>query len=217
MNIEEVKKFLLENSDGKKLLGELVEDHDSITGLKSKNADLIASNKKLKKERDDSISKVNDLETQLEEAGKGGEDIEAAVAKATKKLQKELDDERSSKSEISSKMQKMIIDNSLNEALLKANIAKNHIPAVRALLRSENTIDIDETDNVAKIKDKDLSSFVTEWAQTDIGKNYVAASQNNGGGASGSSGKTSSVSGEDIMKMDPKQRMILGRKQTDKK
>lgn len=216
MDIEEVKKFLAEDSKGKKLLAELVEDHEALTGLKTKNADLIASNKKLKKERDDGVTEITELKTELEEKGKGAPDVQAEVEKATKKIMKELETEKTKNGELSTKIQKQIVESGLSDALIKANIAKNHIPAVKALLKSENKIEIDETDNVAKIGDKDISTFVTEWAQGDMGKNYVAASQNNGGGANGSKGGTTATN-DDILKMSPKQRLTYGRQQQGKK
>jgi hypothetical protein len=214
MNIEEVKKFLQEDAAGKKLLADMVEDHEALTGLKTKNADLLVANKKLKKDNETFTTKMTELEEEIA-SSKGGEDVEAQIAKATKKLQKELDDERNSKTELAGRLTKTVIENNLNDALIKANISKNHIPAVKALLRSENKIDIDDVDNVAKVGDKDLVSFVTEWAQTDTGKNYVAAANNSGGGAGGSSG-AGGKSNEELMKMHPTERLTHARTQGKK-
>jgi hypothetical protein len=188
MDKEEVKKFLESTSEGKSLLASLVEDHPSIIGLKEKNQELVTLNKTFKRNKEDAEKALSEVTEEYESFKKEGSkvDIEKEVAKAVAKVTKELETERQEKSNLSERMQKLIVDNSLNDALNKANIAKSHVAAVRALLKSENKITIDDTENVAKIGDKDLSTFVQEWAQGEGGKIYVAAPLNTGGGATGS-------------------------------
>lgn len=221
MDIEEVKKFLKEDSKGKKLLADLVEDHEALEGLKSKNGDLIASNKKLKKERDDAVGKIDTLESTIEDLEeKGGDaDVEKATAKLKKELEKKdkiIKEKDDIISETSGKYSSKVIESDLADALAKAKIAPQHVKAIKALLKSENKIEIDETDHIAKIGDKPLGDFVSEWAQGDIGKNYVVAANNSGGGANGS-GNGGGKSGDDLMKLSPKQRLIEGRKQAENK
>jgi len=210
MEIEEVKKFLQEDANGKKLLDQLVQENEQFESLKNKNFELIGSNGKLKKERDKATTRAEEIEAKMEELGEN--DVSKAIEKETAKLKKENETLVTENTSLKTDKKNNSIKSSLDEALQKANIAKEHMPAIRALIRSENKIDIDEVDNNVKIGDKDIISFVSEWSQGDVGKNYIAASQNSGGGAKGSStgGKSSN---EDLMKMDPKQRLIEARKQ----
>lgn len=201
MDKDEVKKWLKENDEGKKLLSELTEGE--IEGLKTKNGELIELNKRWKREKEEATTKLQTAQEELEEAK--NTDVEAAVKKATDKLNRDLADKDKAINDLQDKNRKSIIDRSLEEALNKANIAKHHIPRVKSFIRTENKIEIDETENVAKIGDKNILAFVTEWAQGEDGKHYVAAAQNSGGGASGSKGANNN--GGDVSKLSPKEKL----------
>ena len=215
MDPKEVLKFLKETEEGKKLLSELVEKHESLDGLKSKNSELIASNKKLKKEKEEAVSKVSELESEIE-------DFEQNKGEPDKKAQKEIEKLKKENETLKIDLDKKIsesksdkIDRAVVEAISKVKIAPQHSEMVKAFIKSTNKIEIDETDMIPKISGKDLNQFMSEWSQTDSGKQYVAASQNTGGGAQGGS-KPSGDSG-DTSKLSAKARLTLARQQAHSK
>ena len=53
-------------------------------------------------------------------------------------------------------------------------------------------VEIEGDNRIAKIGDKDLKSFVSEWVSSDEGKHYTEAPANSGGGAQGGGGKADS-------------------------
>lgn len=83
---------------------------------------------------------------------------------------------------------KVLIESALTEALNKANVSKQFLPAVKAMLASQVNVKTDGTNNrIPTIGDKSLGDFVADWSQGDEGKHYVAAPANSGGGALGGS------------------------------
>lgn len=200
MDIEEVKKFLTNDANGKKLLDELAEKHASIDGLKAKNAELIEANRRFKESAEASKAEAEAANAKVDELK--NIDVETAVANATSQLK--ADYEKVSKAlELKEKeVRDSKIETTLNDAINSAGIASQHQKAVKALLRSENVIDIDEVDQNVKVGGKPLSDFVTEWSRGESGKYYVKATENNGGGAQGSqsAGGSSNI---DISKMRP--------------
>lgn len=208
LKIEDVKKFLKENSEGKELVKELTSG--SVEKLETKNGELIAANKKLKKERDENSSKITEYEEELEELKKsnGSQDFDAKLEKETKKLTKEITDLKSQNENLKRESENDLIERSLSSALVKANISSEHFDAVEALLKSKNKMVVDETDREVKVGDKSLNEFVTEWSQGDVGKRYVAVKTNTGGGAGGS-GK-GGTGNEDLLKMSAKEKISYG-------
>lgn len=79
-------------------------------------------------------------------------------------------------------LQKLIIDDGLNNALVSAGVMPEYMAGAKALLRSQAQL----KDNAAVIGDKPLADFMTEWAAGD-GKHYIKATTNSGGGAGGGS------------------------------
>lgn len=79
-------------------------------------------------------------------------------------------------------LQKLIIDDGLNNALVSAGVKPEFMAGAKALLRSQAQL----KDNAAVIGDKPLQDFMTEWVAGD-GKHYIAAANNSGSGAGGGS------------------------------
>lgn len=199
MDIKEVKEFLESNADGKKLLSEMVEEHDAIKGLKQKNADLIASNKTFKTERDNAVAEVDTVQAEFTEFKNAAKEGKAdVVTKADyDKVVAERDAAVNEVTEVKGTLRNKTIGEALDGAINAANIAKDHIPAVRALLRSENKIELDEVDHVAKVNGVPINDVVAEWVQGDMGKRYVAAPVNTGGGSQGSRNTTPQQKADD--------------------
>lgn len=212
MDLEEIKKFLQTSDEGKAYIESLITEQTE--GLKNKNQELLGKNKKFKEERDSALSKITDLEEQNEEleAAKVQKtsDVEAALEKQAKKHQKQVDELTGKLTGSESQIKKLLVDNGLNDALIKANVAKEHIPAVTALLKTTNNIEISSDDDtpVAMVGDKSLAEYVSEWSQGDMGKLYVSAQDNSGGGAQGSNGNASAA---DIANLSPMAKLQMAR------
>lgn len=156
-------------------------------GLSKKNQELLAELKEARKgkaidpaELDRLQSKIDSLESDLGLAQKAKKDQD--------KLLKQAQDALASESGFT---QKLLLDNGLTDALVKAGVANQFIPAVKAMLGTQAKIIADGDTRKAVIGDKDLTEFVSSWATSDEGKHYIAAPANGGGGASGGSGNGS--------------------------
>lgn len=147
-----------------------------------KRDELLGEVKKLRKE---SAIKPEDLErieqerdefkAQLDKANKLAKDSVKAAEDARKALEAE-----------SGFTQKLLIDNGLSEVLVKAGVSNPaHLKAVKSMLANQVQIIADGDNRVAKVGDKALADYVTEWATSDEGKHFVSAPNNSGGGAEG--------------------------------
>ena len=156
-------------------------------GLAKKNQELLAELKEARKgkaidpaEIDRLQSKIDALEVDLGTAAKAKKDQEKALKLAQDALASE-----------SGFTQRLLLDNGLTEALVKAGVATQFLPAVKAMLGTQAKIVADGDSRKAFIGDKELSEFVSSWATSDDGKHYIAAPGNGGGGASGGSNNSS--------------------------
>lgn len=80
-----------------------------------------------------------------------------------------------------------LIDNGLADAMLKANVRPEMMPAVKAMLRQQTAVRAEGSEYQALMGDKPLYEAVIEWSQSDAGKPFVSAPDNSGGGATGGS------------------------------
>lgn len=168
-----------------------------VSGLKSKIDDLI---KKLKKGQDIDPAEVerveaerDDLRTKLAAATKQSKEATTALDKATKALEGEQ-----------IVTHRLIAENGLVAELTKAGVTDPaYLDAVKALHISSVKVVADGDDRKAFYGDKPLADAIKEWAGTDIGKRFVAAPNNSGGGATGGkggeSGKTVDQAGFDAL------------------
>lgn len=159
----------------------------STTKLSTKNSELIAELREAKKGRQIDPEqhakledKVGELEGLLSEAGK-------SASKAQKDFEKQLTEVSGKLQSESSYTQKLLVDNGLSDALVKAGVAAPLLPAVKAMLAAQVKVVADGDNRKAVVGDKPLSDFVTSWAQSDEGKHFVKAPDNTGGGAGGNS------------------------------
>lgn len=156
-------------------------------GLVKKNQELLGELKETRKSRtidpaelDKLQAKIDSLELDLGTAQKASKDKD--------KLLKQAQDALVSESGFT---QKLLLDNGLTEALVKAGVANQFMPAVKAMLGTQGKIVAEGDTRKAMIGDKELSEFVQSWATSDEGKHYISAPANGGGGASGGSGSGS--------------------------
>ncbi|RTL05716.1 hypothetical protein EKK58_07435 [Candidatus Dependentiae bacterium] len=211
MTKEQVLEFL-KSEDGKAVLEELTEE--AVSGLKTKNAELLTKNKKLKEDKEAAEAKNTELEDELETAknSKSKENVTDIEKRIEKKFEKQLKDATDKNDAYSKQINTLVVENGLTEALAKNNIAKQHIPAVKALIKSNAKIEIssDGDETSATIEGKAINDYVKEWSLGDTGKHYVAAPDNAGGGSKGSNSNANG--GTDTSKLSPKEKMNQGRK-----
>lgn len=155
---------------------------EATTGLVKKNTELLSELKEAKKGRQIDPSTVEKLEARIDEldlalagANKAVKTATAQAEKAVKALETE-----------SAFTQKLLIDNGLGDALVKANVSNpTHLKAAKAMLRGDVKIVVDGENRKAMIGEKELPAYITEWAGSEEGKQFVAAPNNAGGGAHG--------------------------------
>jgi uncharacterized phage infection (PIP) family protein YhgE len=158
---------------------------NATSGLKTKNAELLGELKKARKAGEitpDQIAAVeaerDELQTKLAEA-----------MKSTSKTTKELDTLRKALETEQKTMQTLLVENGLTEALTKSGVTNPaYLKAAKTLLGAQAQLVQDGDHRIAKIGDKPLSDFVSEWASGEEGKHFVAAPGNTGGGANGGNG-----------------------------
>ena len=211
LKLEDVKKFLAEDAEGKAYVEELVSSETE--GLKTKNNELLGKLKKTKEANNKLESDMVDFKEKYDELENAkttkSNDVAEALAKQAEKHQKELDKANQRGDIAEGKVKSLLVDNGLNNALIAANVSKDHIPAVEAFLKSTNNIEITEDENdspIAVVGDIPLSDFVTNWASSDAGKIYVSAPNNSGGGALGSGGDGGGK-GADLSTMSPTEKL----------
>lgn len=160
-------------------------------GLAKKRDELLGDQRKLKddmKVLKDQIDEINAAKQKAEEeaAAKKG-DVDTIRQNYEKKL-KALEDDKIA---LNGKLNSILIDGGLTDALAKANVSPVHMDLVKAYIKTSHKAEVIEKDGapVAMIGDKPVSDFVKDWSQSDQGKHYVAAPNNGGGGANGSEGE----------------------------
>ena len=159
---------------------------EATSGLAKKNSELLAELKEARRGKQIDPAELDKLQEKID----GLENQLTASQKTIKEQQKAFEQTKAALDSESGFTSKLLLDNGLTDALVKAGVAAPFLPAVKAMLSSQAKIAIDGDTRKAVIGDKDLSTFIAEWATSDDGKHYIAAPQNNGGGASGGSGST---------------------------
>lgn len=162
---------------------------EAVAGLKTKNEELIASEKKLKAD----LRKVQDIKPEdlaaveaeneklradLAAATKQAKDATTAAEKATKALETEQ-----------GFTQRLLIQDGLKTALLANGVKdEDFIDSLTAKFASGASIKAEGDVRTAMFGDKALADHIKEWAGSDAGKKFVAAPNNGGGGAPGGKG-----------------------------
>ncbi|MFA5323524.1 MAG: hypothetical protein WC373_12710 [Smithella sp.] len=154
---------------------------DATAGLVAKNQELLGKLKKATKDAAIDPAEYQALQTELEAT-------QAKLATAEKSLkaaQMEAEKTKKALEAESGFTSKLLIENGLNETLIKAGVKPEMTKAVKALLAGQVTLKVEGDKRTPVIGDKSLGDFVGEWAKSDEGKHFVAAPNNGGGGAHG--------------------------------
>lgn len=166
MNEEEFKALQAEKEA---LLNKNRELLSELRTAKNKNKEIDPENySKVLDENDALKSELNKIKNDL---GLKTKDIEQLTGKLTEK---------------ENYLKNLTLENSLNEQLTKVGVKAELLPAVKALLKGQASVN----DNNVLIGDKAINDFMTEWSATD-GKAYIQAPANSGTGATGSNGNMS--------------------------
>lgn len=157
---------------------------NAVEALSAKNRELLGELKAAKaKAKGVEIDPVEheQLRTQVEE-------LTGKLTKAEKAAAKQIEDLTKVVSTKDAALQSYLIDNGLSDAMLKAGVRPEMMPAVKAMLKGKATIK-DEGGNIAAFMgDQPLTDAVSAWAASDEGKHFVSAPANTGGGAAGGNG-----------------------------
>lgn len=178
---------------------------EATAGLAAKNKELLAEVKEARKSRTIDPKEIEDRDNEIEalksQLGEAQKTVKLATTEA-EKAKKALEGAEGF-------TQKLLVDNGLTDALTKAGVTNPvHLKAAKSMLAGQVAIVADGDNRMAKIGDKDLAAAIGEWAKGDEGKFFVAATQNNGGGANGSN---SSGLKTDLSNLPPAQRLAAAR------
>lgn len=187
-----------------------------VGGLKSKRDELLGDLKKEKAERLKMAERLEALESdknKLDEEGlkKAGE-FDKLREKIETRHKTEIEALKGENTKLSTQLKTHIIGEGLTSALVKAKVAAPLMDAAKALIEKSFQGEIGETDGkpFAKFDGKAVEEFVTGWAQSDMGKNFVQADSNTGGGSNGANGQRGASNGgaktmthEEFSKLSP--------------
>lgn len=150
--------------------------------LLAKRDELLGEVKKLRKGASIDPAELERVENERDEA-------RAQLTEASKVAKKAIQDaEKATKAQADAEgsVAKLLVDNGLSDALAKANVTNPAlIKAAKAMLAGQVQIADDNGAKVARVGDKALADYITEWAGSDEGKNFVAAADTSGGGSQG--------------------------------
>lgn len=135
------------------------------------------------------------------------ETLKSELNKATKDSTKTIEALQTSLSEKDGALQSYLIDNGLNDAMLKAGIKPEFMSAAKAMLKANTKVTAENGQYSALMGDKPLFDAITDWAASDEGKHFVSAPANSGGGATGGNGNATSVTPKGNLGGDKGQRV----------
>lgn len=116
------------------------------------------------------------------------ETLKSQLDKIAKDNTKTIEQLQASLNEKDGALQSYLIDNGLNDAMLKAGIKPEFMAAAKAMLKSQTKLMAENGQYSALMGEKPLNEAIAEWAAGDEGKHFVSAPANSGGGATGGTG-----------------------------
>ena len=116
------------------------------------------------------------------------ETLKSQLDKIAKDNTKTIEQLQASLNEKDGALQSYLIDNGLNDAMLKAGIKPEFMAAAKAMLKSQTKLMADNGQYSELMGEKPLNEAIAEWAAGDEGKHFVSAPANSGGGATGGTG-----------------------------
>lgn len=157
---------------------------EQVEGLKTKNAELIAKNKKLQ-----AGATVDPAELAAVEAERDQLKADLAAAnKAAKKTAADLEAATKRATEIEGAYTNTLKDAALTDALSKAGVTPALLKAAKALHGGALQVADDNGVRTVKAGEVDLDKYITDWAASEEGKHFIAAPDASGGGSQGGRG-----------------------------
>jgi len=135
------------------------------------------------------------------------ETLKTELTKTNKDSLKTVEALQANLTEKDSALQSYLIDNGLNDAMLKVGIRPEFMSAAKAMLKAETQIKAEGGQYSAHMGEKPLLEGVTNWAASDEGKHFVSAPANSGGGATGGAGNVSAIAPKGNLGGDKVQRL----------
>jgi len=158
---------------------------EATASLAAKNKELLGELKQARKGSEIKPEQLEALESQIDTLKGELSTAQSAAKEASKKAElatKQLEAE-------SGFTQKLLVDNGLSDVLVKAGVNNPAmLKAVKSMLSGQVQIVAEGDNRVAKVGDKALTDFVSEWAKSDEGKHFITAPNNSGGGSNGGDG-----------------------------
>jgi len=162
---------------------------DAKTGLETKNSELLDEVKKIKldlrKHKDIDPADLENLESENErlrgDLTKAQKDAKEAI-KTSESATKALEAE-------SGVTHKLIVENGIIKALTDAGVNDPaYLEAAKAMHFGNVKVVADGDVRKAMYGEKELEAAIKEWAGSDVGKKFVSAPINSGGGGTGGKG-----------------------------
>lgn len=150
------------------------------SGLKVKNAEILADNKKLK-------GSISTIESERDEAASRIADASGDIDAIKASHKKELDKLTLKITEQNTHLNTLLIDNAIASGLAEHKVSPKYHRAVTALLKAEAELKGTE----AVVGDKSLADHLASYFASDDGRHFVDAPMNSGAGATGSTAKAS--------------------------
>ncbi len=178
---EQIKEAL-ESEEGKAAISAAIDGE--VKGLKTKNSELLGSMKEIK----DELKDLKEAKEKAEEeaANKSG-NVEEVRKTLEAKHAKEIEKLTGENSKLKGQLETHVIGEGLTQALVKAKVQPALMDAAKALIKSSFKGEVGDNDGkpFAKFDGKTVEEFVTSWSQSEAGKHFVAADNNQGGGSNG--------------------------------
>ena len=154
----------------------------AIQPLVVKRDELLNEVKTLRKGKQINPEDVEKLESQIEalqsDLGKANGELKTAkkvADDATKALQSE-----------SGFTQKLLVENGLTDAFIKAGVTdQDYLDLLKSKHSALAKVVIDGDNRKVMFGDKDMATYMTEWKSTESAKKFIPAANNNGGGSQG--------------------------------
>lgn len=169
------------------------EEKEAAAALQANNKKLLDQLREAKKSLEIDPAKhaaledqVETLTAQLNERDKAYKKLEKDSTAAAAALTKQYEEEHGF-------TKTLLVDNGLSDALVKAGVEPQFMPAVKAMLKAQVAVVADANGRRALVGDKPLADFVAAWATGDEGKHFVKAQANSGGSAGGGAGSGAAV------------------------
>lgn len=153
---------------------------DEVKGLKDKRDELLsklANGKATAAELEEAQSKLKEIEQDALKKAENWTELEARLLNDKNELEKTL---KAKNGELTNSL----IESTLIEELVTAKVAPHFMDAAKAMIKGQ----VEYSEGKISVGDKPLTEFVSEWAQSDNGKHFIAAPDNSGGGAPGGGG-----------------------------